>query len=173
MVELLLWKRAKVLKLVVKQPFSFALFQPLLFSSASQAYSPLPQSSFDELKLPIMVTQPIFWWLHFSILCSNYGFFGVTDTSVDLLNWKCSNPQHKYTNTHKIVHTFSLCFPLSLNTVTFSWVKYFTLKKNNSFPAISPRCYDNLRGMISYCLTFFLNVHFVLVSLGTKTHLKN
>ena len=57
--------------------FSFALSQTLLFSSASQAYSPLPQSSFDALKLPNMVPHPIFCWLHFSILCSNYGFLGV------------------------------------------------------------------------------------------------
>lgn len=139
MVELLLWKRAQVLKLVVKQPFSFALFQPLLFSSASQACSPLPQSSFDELKLPIMVPQPIFWWLHFSILCSNYGFFGG--------HWYlCGFSQLKmlkstawiHTHTHTTVHTFSLCFPLSLNTDTFSWVKYFTLKRTILFQQSHP-----------------------------------
>lgn len=132
MVELLLSKRTKVLKLVVKYSFSFALFQPLLFSSASQAHSPLPQSSFDELKLPIMVPQPIFWWLQFSVLCSNYGFLGVTDTSVDLLNWKCSNSQHKYTHKQNSAH-ISTVFPF--NMATLSWVKDFTLK-NNSFLSI-------------------------------------
>ena len=55
MAELLLCKRAKPLKLVVIWPFV-----PLLFSSARQAYSPLPQSSFDELKLPMVVPHPIF-----------------------------------------------------------------------------------------------------------------
>lgn len=34
-----------------------------------------------------------------------------------------------HTHTHTTVHTFSLCLPLSLNTDTFSWVKYFTLKR--------------------------------------------
>ena len=71
MAELLLCKRAKLVKLVVIQPFVL-----LLFSSSRQAYSPLPQSSFDELKLPMEVPHPIFCLLHFSISCSNHGLLG-------------------------------------------------------------------------------------------------